>query len=656
MDGKQTLLLAFLISVAGWAHAELPALSLDQLLEVPVQAASKRAQKPAEAPSMVSIITADEIHRFGWPTLADALNSLPGIHASYDRSYATLGLRGFGRPGDYNSRLLMLIDGVPFNDGVYDQASVGTDFPIDLALIDRVEYVPGPGSSLYGGNAFFGVVNIVTLPGARHGKVLEASAGDTGSHGLRAGLGHRDEAGNDWLLSGSRSRRRGADLQFDSYAAPGADPWSRGLDYDHNDRWLVRYERGGFLAKLIANRREKGAPGGPYGVDLNDPRNANIEQSTLLHLNYEHFIDADRVVHLQAFGHHYDYEGHWVYDGQLSRDWLENRVVGGEARYTTRAHVTQTIVAGLSWRHDGKRRQANEYLDVDTPRRAVGLFVQDDWRLHDRFSLSLGLRYDRITTNGDYSRLSPRLALIGRLQPQTTVKLIAGSAFRPPNGFEADYAYAGTNLANPGLRPEYVNSLELGVQHAWSRQIQLAGSLYRNRIDNLIALETDPETGLQQHHNVGRIDAHGLELSARGEWAGIRLRGSVAWQTVRHENGSVLANTPRRQAKLLLGLPLPGGVQLGWEMHYLGSRRADSGEVDIEGIRVGGHLLAHATLSGDLDRRLAWQLRVANVFDRNYSTVVGTEFNANYPGLQVAPMPLMRQDGRGIYGSLRWSF
>ena len=71
-------------------------------------------------------------------------------------------MRGFSRPGDFNSRILLQIDGHRLNDNIFDTAAIGTEFPLDIDLIDRIEFMRGPGSSLYGSNAFFGVINIIT--------------------------------------------------------------------------------------------------------------------------------------------------------------------------------------------------------------------------------------------------------------------------------------------------------------------------------------------------------------------------------------------------------------------------------------------------------------------------------------------------------------
>src|SRR5512147_2724178 len=152
----------------GDAAADLKQLSIEELMNIEVRtiySASKFEQKVMEAPSSVSIVTSSEIKMYGYRTLADVLRSVRGFYVTNDRNYSYVGVRGFGRPGDYNSRILLLIDGHRANDNIYDQAFVGTEAIIDVDLIDRVEIVRGPGSSLYGSNAFFAVVNVITKRG-----------------------------------------------------------------------------------------------------------------------------------------------------------------------------------------------------------------------------------------------------------------------------------------------------------------------------------------------------------------------------------------------------------------------------------------------------------------------------------------------------------
>lgn len=650
---RRLCLLAALAALGGFAVAEdLATLSLEQLLATPVTGAAKRAQKPTEAPSMVSIVTADEIRRFGWRTLDEALGALRGVHITYDRSYAYVGLRGLGRPGDYNNRVLMLIDGVPINDGIYDQAPVGSDFPLDLALVERIEYVPGPGSVLYGGNAFFGVFNVITRAAAGLGTEFETSAGSGREFGLRLSHGRRTEAGDDWLVSASRTARRGRDLFFESYAAPGANAWSRGLDHQDDSRVFARFARGGFTASLAAGERGKGLPGGPYGADLDDPRNAERERRILASLQYERQVHADWSYALQGFAGRYRYGGTWAYAGETEPDQLENRWLGGEFRVKSTALPRQMLVAGLAWRRDGTRHQFNRSLDVNTPRQTIGIFVQDDWTISEHLWLSAGVRHDHYEGSG--GNVSPRLALIAQPQPETTIKLISGRAFRPPNAFETDYAFAGSNLPNPALQPERIRSDELGVEQQIGGHLHLAGSLYRNRISQLVALEIDPATGFQQHHNVGSATARGLEIELRGGWRDFSLRASTAWQDVRHDSGAVVANTPRRLAKLLWSTVLPGDLRLAGETHYLGRRTTDSGDVRTAGDVVGGHAVTHLALSSAPRNGFSWGLRITNLFDRRYAHVAGTEFSAAFPGAMIAPMPLILQDERAWQAQLTW--
>src|SRR5262249_31775253 len=187
---------------------EAPELSLEQLmkLEVPiVEAASKYKQKITEAPSSVTVIHSEEGQRYGYRTLANVLDSVRGFYVSYDRTYSFLGVRGFN-PADYNSRVLLMIDGHRINNSLSDGASIGTEFLLDVDLIDRVEIIRGPGSSLYGNNAFLGVINVITRRGSAMNGVGGELSGEIASFDTYKGrvtYGHKFKNDLEVLLSGS---------------------------------------------------------------------------------------------------------------------------------------------------------------------------------------------------------------------------------------------------------------------------------------------------------------------------------------------------------------------------------------------------------------------------------------------------------------------
>jgi iron complex outermembrane receptor protein len=184
-------------ALPGAARAQTPqadpsTMTIEQLLEVQlVSTASKFEQKATQAPASVTVITADQIRQFGYRTLAEILGSVRGFYTSYDRNYAYIGVRGFSRPGDYNTRVLLLVNGHRMNEPIYDMAPIGTDFPVDVSLIERVEVIRGPGSSLYGTSAFFAVINVITRsaessPGTR----LDLTVGSLETQRATASVGH----------------------------------------------------------------------------------------------------------------------------------------------------------------------------------------------------------------------------------------------------------------------------------------------------------------------------------------------------------------------------------------------------------------------------------------------------------------------------------
>lgn len=221
-------------------------MDLNQLMRVQVVAGAGRfPQKLSDAPSRVSIVTAEDIRRHGYRSLAEVLRSMRGLYTSYDRSYEYLGVRGFSRSGDYNTRVLILLDGIRLSDPVYSQGPVGNDFPVDLALIEQIEFLPGPGSAAYGNNAFFGVINITTRPGTTRRNEMEFSAGTGGLAGLRATSTIPLNETAIMLLSASREYRGGKDLRLAAFDAPESNNGiAEDMDRESFNRFYARLQGG----------------------------------------------------------------------------------------------------------------------------------------------------------------------------------------------------------------------------------------------------------------------------------------------------------------------------------------------------------------------------------------------------------------------------
>ena len=237
---------------------------------------NRRLLKP---PSSVSIVTADEIKKFGYRTLADILRSVRGFYVSYDRNYSYVGVRGFARPGDYNSRILLLVDGHRLNDNVFDSALVGTEGVLDVDLIERVEIIRGPSPSLYGNNAFFAVVNIITHRGrALQGAEVSGEGGSFDTYKGRLSYGRKFSNGVEGLLSGSYYTSEGQRLFYKEFN----DPATNNGVAEHSDDDQVYSVFGklswqDFTLQGAYSSREKGIPTGSFGTVFNDPRNQTVD-------------------------------------------------------------------------------------------------------------------------------------------------------------------------------------------------------------------------------------------------------------------------------------------------------------------------------------------------------------------------------------------
>ncbi|MBC7944110.1 MAG: TonB-dependent receptor plug domain-containing protein [Burkholderiales bacterium] len=185
--------------------------------ETQVFAASRYVQTLAQTPANVTIISADELRRFGFRTISEALQTLPGVYDAASQ-WPGLGFRGVAIPGDFGSRILYLINGMPIYEPTYGGFFIEH---LDIATIMRIEVVRGPGSALYGSGAVLAVVNLVTRTG--HDYPNARLWGEAGSHGFRKGyasISGVSASGVDGFASVSANERDGRDFYLREYDSP----------------------------------------------------------------------------------------------------------------------------------------------------------------------------------------------------------------------------------------------------------------------------------------------------------------------------------------------------------------------------------------------------------------------------------------------------
>jgi len=629
-----------------------------------VYGASKYDQKVTEAPSSVSIIGASEIKKYGYRTLADILRGVTSFYITSDRNYSYIGVRGFGRPGDYNSRVLLLIDGHRTNDNIYDQAMVGTEAILDVDLIDRVEVIRGPGSSLYGSNAFFAVINIITKRG-RDLKGAEVS-GEAGSYQTSRGrlsYGDRFQNGMEAIVSGTGYHSNGDTHYFSEFdpANPNADPRATGdgttgrTDYDRNKSFFAKAAYGDFTLAGAYASRVKGIPTGAFYTDLNDPGNKTTDTRSYGDLKYEHSVSARMDLMARFYFDSYDYTGEYAYYtdptvATLNRDLGRGQWWGSELKLITRIQDMQRLIAGAEFQENLRQDQTTYYvepyslaLEDKRKSRIWAAYLQDEVTVTKSLILNAGVRYDHYGTFGGTA--NPRLALIFMPADKSTIKVLYGSAFRAPNDYELYYQSPSTSMPNPDLKPEKIKTYELVYDQYFGDHLRASVAGYYYEITDLINQTTDAASGLSVYQNMEEVNAQGGELELERKWAnGLDGRISYAVQRTKDRvTGEPLSNSPEQMGKLGLTIPLlQERIFASIEEQYMGRRRTDTGEFTPE------FFLTNVTLfSQNLVNRLELSGSINNLFDKLYGDPVSAD---------LLPLNTVQQDGRSYRVKLTYTF
>lgn len=622
-------------------QTDLSGLSLEDLAKLKVDSvygASKFLQKAADAPASVTIVTADEIQKYGYRTLADVLRSVRGFYVIYDRNYSYVGVRGFSRPGDYNARILFLLDGHRVNDNIFDGAYVATEFPVDLDLIERIEIIRGPSSSLYGTGAFVAVINVITKRGRDlNAAEISSDAGSWNSYKGRVSYGGRFDSGLETLLSGSfydsKGHKRLFFSEFDSPATNNGVAVDADGDQSYNAFADIIYRD--FNIHVVQASRTKHIPTASFGTVFNDPRTRTTDARGYADVQYRHVFGSWETLGRLSYdwyGYHgiyiYDYAGTGVppftqnYDAANGTWW---DFQGDASRvFFKRHHVT----LGTEFRQDLQQQQINYdiqpyflYLDDHRTARVWALYFQDEYSIRENITFVAGLRSDWHERFGN--TLSPRLGLLVKPAPNTDVKAIYSSAFRAPNSYENFYVGNQSNTPNPSLRPERIRTWELDLEHRFGKTFYASGAGFLNRMNDLIVQGIDPATGRPVYTNSSPVQTKGMELELGARWPS-GMEGTISHSLQDSRNvvtRDFLTNSPKQLAKASLSLPLVQKKLLAsLDAQYVSERRT------VAQTELGGFFVMNLSLfARKLKENFDISAGLYNVFDKRYADSGGLE-------------------------------
>jgi outer membrane receptor for ferrienterochelin and colicins len=620
--------------------------------EPEVTGATRAQQSLSAAPASITLITRDEIWRLGYQTVADAVRGVRGIYTSNDRTYESIGVRGFSRAGELTNRLLVTRDGHAMNNDAFGAAGVGRDFATDLDDVSRIEVVRGPGSAFYGPGAFFGVIEVVSEEPGRGPPVR--AGGSLGSDGtglaFARGTAGGGRAGISIYASVFESAGDALHIQEFEDGPTGGDVVDG--DSESAQRGTVRARLGDFSFDASLTHRRKFVPTAPYLTVVGAPfritdlrgygearwqhRRGPLDVSA--RASYDRH-DNEALTPVPNSGPNGFIQAKADQGGQWFTGELRLSLEGLGQRFTlgSEASAHETSQDG-DLNADGMNEFDREASFVNG-----SIYASDEIALFsDRIRLSAGVRAERFGEQKDFA-VSPRAALIVRPYESGYTKLIVGRALRSPSPYELYYFSGLLGMEPEELEPETIWTGEVEHTHTFQPGSHLVLSAFGSRISQLITLTQESSFFVNFENSAEEVTALGGEAELRlGGKNGAWWSAAVSATTLRSDSDEARVNSVGAVGALRGYLPLVAErFGLAGDLIYNSPRP----------LRDGGDsapaLLGRLFLSGRLyGARLLYRAGVTNFLDWEWSI-------PSNPGFRQQQI---RQQDRMVHAQLVYEF
>lgn len=668
-----------------------------------VSAASREVESIEDAPASVTVISAQELEAFAYPTILEALRGVRGYAVNFDSVYGNAAVRGLGTANDFSNRLLVLSDGAVLNENILYQPFIHYDGRTDLGDVQRIEVVRGPSSVLYGTGAVSGVVNLVLKdrdePEGVHAQI---SSYDNSTARGRAGFVQRlgSDAGVWASVAGATSQGRDVSLA-PSTAVGDAGRTTREFDRFHTYTLTGKLWFKDLTLQSFWTARQDTIPTGNYGSRFGDTRSFGDDQRFLTELKFDHKLGRHASIMLRAHLNYAYYHSDYWYDANpdmpaTSTDGTYNYFEtykswwgGGEARGTVDlGSQLRLTLGGEAVVHERANMEGGQYdvdhttvmqgLHVDAPYQVLAGSALLDWRPAKTLRVQAGVRFDRWNLSGNeladdgtnrgktsFSAVSPRVAIITKPTDSDIVKLMAGSAFRAPSAYERYYADGGStqvpsNTCGETLKPETIYTAELEATHKfnvdWAGVASVYGTLARDVVESVPVGDTCATTASVDpaliYYRNSHVDQRflGADLELRRELrAGIMASVQYGYNHGRYAaaptddpslpESTRLPNAPSHYAGFKMIFPIVTTAVNGALRAALEDRRRIDTTTTEESERA---VVVDAVISGAIARYgLRYAAGVYNLFNWQYAL----------PAVPYASN-LMPQNGRSFIFSL----
>jgi outer membrane receptor for ferrienterochelin and colicins len=556
-----------------------------------VVGAAKREQSLGNVASAVTVVSADRIKRFGYRTVGEAIAGVAGVYLVDNRLSYSVGIRGLNILGDYNTRILVLVDGATINEAWASFAGLGFDSFISIDEISRIEVIRGPVSSVYGANAFFGIINIVTRGAADAPKAWAHTAinsinGSVTSAGFAQGDVRESVRGTVQFMD-----RIGETLTLPDVFG---DQQLKGDGSEQVAASLVGNYDGTF-GQVRAYHFHRDSPFAPYDGDPTAvPPYTAYDTQLLAEGGHTHDITPRLSVTGRLYANLYWYSDHIIQENDQPPfdDRGYGAAYGVELRGRYEVVAPQKLGVTVGTETTYYRTNSKSFTEGDAecaptgdaacvPKNFAieGVYTEVDGQPTPWLGFTAGLRFDDNTVLD--KNLSPRVALFLSKPEKYGVKLLYAEGFRNPSAYEA-FFYDNVSFAQPtNLHAEKIQSLE-GV--LWAKPtggLSLRLSAFYWDATGVVEQLPDPmNMSLLQFQNAGEFVSQGIEAEGSYRTSGgwYAFGGATYADVGEGDQGAavVFGNVPNSPALTAAGgvsTPKIFGIgHLSAELEYIGKR------------------------------------------------------------------------------------
>jgi outer membrane receptor for ferrienterochelin and colicins len=632
-----------------------------------------------KAPAVASVITAKQIKAMGARSLNEVLETVPGLHvgvSAINRLDSVFSIRGIHT--GFNPQVLLLMNGIPFS--LASTGSHPTLFHMPVSSISRIEIIRGPGSAVYGADAYSGVVNIITKNAS---EISNEVGGRIGSFNSKdAWLLHKQSfAGWDLGLSfewqtskGDNDRIINSDFQTVLDSTFGTNfslaPGPLNTDYDVFNTFFDLSKNNFHFRFWNWHLLDAGVGAG--GSLALDPAGKQNEDLYLFDLTYSNSNFADGWEVDAIINHmYYESDGYFVLlppgsmgfpDGMIGNPSGSGQQFGLDLFVTYSKFNKHHLRFGSGFKY--QKQDTSEIknfgggvipgilTDVsntsfvympDASRKIWNLSIQDEWQFAPDWEITTGIRYDYYSDFG--STLNPRLALVWSTLHNLTTKLLYGRAFRAPS-FQEQFADQNpVTLGNPDLDPETIDTIELAFDYRPTFDLQTTLNLFNYWANNLIEYVPSGD-GTNTAQNNRDQKGYGFEFEAKWDATDqLLITGNYAWQySIDRATDNRIPDAPGQQAFLKTDWKFYPKWSLYSQVNWVGSRQritADTRE-EIDDYFLVDMTLHRQAIMAHLDLNVA----VRNIFDED----------AREPSDGIKIIDDYPLEGRSLWCELRYRF